>query len=79
MDSVPAHPVRIILQHLGYEVIPGSNSPTTEYWISPEGVPCFFTYFRHGDRDAFVEDSVRDFLMALSADSISKLTKMLEN
>ena len=78
MDSVPADPVRIILRHLRYEVIPGSNSPTTEYWISPEGVPCFFTYFRHGDRDAFVEDSVRNFLMALSADSVSKLIILLE-
>ena len=78
MEAIPAHHVRAILQHLDYETIPGSNSPTTEYWISPRGDPVFFTYFRRGDRDAFVEDSVRDFLLALPPESIFKLINLLD-
>ncbi len=78
MGAVPAFRVREILRFLGYEVWPGSNNPTTEYWISPEGVPFFFTYHRKGDRDSFMEGPVRAFIMGLSPQSLNELKKMHE-
>lgn len=65
----------MILEHLEYETIPGSNNPIDEFWISPEGDPVFFTFARKGDRNAFVEASVRDFLQTLP---VSKLKKILD-
>ena len=78
MGSVPADRVREILRFLDYEMMPGSNNPTSEFWISSEGVPFFFPYYRKGDRDSFLEGPVRDFILGLSPQSLSKLKDMLE-
>ena len=73
MTSVQASPVRAILKALDYEIIPGSNNPVSEHWISPEGMPFFFVYAKKGDRDRFLERPVREFLQGLSTHSLRKV------
>ena len=77
MESVPAPPVRLILEYLDYEVLPGSYDPISEHWVSPEGDQAIFTFARKGDRSAFVVASVTDFLRSLPASKMKKVHALL--
>ena len=79
MGSVPAPSLRGILRFLNYELMPGSNNPVSEYWISPEGTPFIFVYAKKGVTSAFLEQPVREFLRGLSTSSLHDVKIMLDN
>ena len=79
MGSVPAPLVRECLLFLDYEMLPGSNNPSSEHWQGADGTLVFFPYARSGDQSAFLERPVREFLEGLSPFSLRKLKAMLDS
>lgn len=72
--AIPEAALLFILNVLQYERLPGSD----EHWVSPEGDPFFFPYYRRGEFASVLEQPVKELILSLPLTSLRRLKAAIE-